>query len=257
MPRAKARNRPLTQLSPRLDKGLLGYATSAAAAGVGLLALAQPADAKVIYTPSHIPIPSPGFVHLDLNHDGITDFSFSAFSLTSKARHPPAMNGQFGLEVRGARSGNSMIISSKICAAELRRGDVISSAKHFEGGNDFFRMWSFAFSTNFPTGRFTGPWVNAGGFLGLKFLINGETHFGWAHVTITANIFANPGAFITGYAFEDEPNTPIAAGVPPGADERSSAQPDSAPTPTLQPATLGHLAAGAWAVPLWRGTDMN
>jgi hypothetical protein len=51
-------------LHRRLDM----YALAASAAGVGLVALAQPAEAKIVYTPSNIPINvNGGVVDLDLN----------------------------------------------------------------------------------------------------------------------------------------------------------------------------------------------
>src|SRR5271167_317755 len=50
------------------------YALAAGAAGVSVLALARPAEAKIVYTPAHIGIGRGGQVGIDLNHDGITDF---------------------------------------------------------------------------------------------------------------------------------------------------------------------------------------
>jgi len=51
------------------------YALAAGAAGVGLLALAQPAEAKIVYTPTHHVIGKNGRYKLDLNHDKITDIT--------------------------------------------------------------------------------------------------------------------------------------------------------------------------------------
>src|SRR5579864_169375 len=67
-----ATNRAASRLSENLDKNLTAYAIAAGAAGVGLLALAQPADAKIVYTPAHKNIGAQTFI--DLNHDGINDF---------------------------------------------------------------------------------------------------------------------------------------------------------------------------------------
>jgi hypothetical protein len=68
------------QLALLLDKGLLAYAAAASAAGVGLLALAPAADAKIVYRSAHIEIGPRHIFNLDLNHDGITDFRFSNFA---------------------------------------------------------------------------------------------------------------------------------------------------------------------------------
>ena len=46
---------------------------------------------------------------------------------------------------------------------------------------------------------------------------------------------------LTGYAYETIPNKPIIAGKTKGPD-----------VVTISPASLGHLAAGASAIPSWR-----
>jgi len=48
------------------------YALAASATGVGALALANPAEAKIVYTRVNQPIPQ--VLILDLNNDGIADF---------------------------------------------------------------------------------------------------------------------------------------------------------------------------------------
>jgi hypothetical protein len=61
-------------LSRSVHHRLNAYCLAATAAGVGLLALAVPAGARIVYTPANMKIP-PGSVPLDLNHDGVVDFS--------------------------------------------------------------------------------------------------------------------------------------------------------------------------------------
>jgi len=57
------------------------YALAAAAAGVSMSALAEPAEAKIVYTSVWVPIlPSKSLVNLDLNNDGIADFAFSNYA---------------------------------------------------------------------------------------------------------------------------------------------------------------------------------
>ncbi len=51
-------------------------------------------------------------------------------------------------------------------------------------------------------------------------------------------------ALLTGYAYETIPNKPIIAGKTHGKD-----------VITLEPASLGHLARGASAIPAWRGKE--
>jgi hypothetical protein len=51
------------------------YALAASAAGVGMLALAEPAEAKIVYTPTHEKLI--GNVPIDLNHGGKADMRFA------------------------------------------------------------------------------------------------------------------------------------------------------------------------------------
>ena len=69
-------------LSDTCQRRLNSYALAATAAGVGSLALALPAEAKIVYTPAHRVMSTSDPQHwypLDLNHDGVKDFSFSAY----------------------------------------------------------------------------------------------------------------------------------------------------------------------------------
>jgi hypothetical protein len=68
-----SRPRATAELSDSLHHRLNSYALAASAAGVGVLAVAQPADAKIVYTPAHVVVSE--VVPLDLNHDGIVDFT--------------------------------------------------------------------------------------------------------------------------------------------------------------------------------------
>src|ERR1700686_1568612 len=73
------KNREAAQVSASLEKRLLTYAVAASAAGVGILASGQVAEAKIVYTPAHKHINVNGpTINLDLNHDGITDVIFKA-----------------------------------------------------------------------------------------------------------------------------------------------------------------------------------
>ena len=68
----RSRPRTTAQFSDSTHHQLNMYAVAAGAAGVGMLALAQPAEAKIVYTPANTPIRF--VVNLDLNNDGLPDF---------------------------------------------------------------------------------------------------------------------------------------------------------------------------------------
>jgi hypothetical protein len=73
-------------------------------------------------------------------------------------------------------------------------------------------------------------------YLGLRFIIKGETHFGWARLNVACNLGSKKIGLLTGYAYETIANKPIIAGKTKGPDFI-----------TVQPASLGQLARGASA----------
>ena len=63
-----------SRLSDSVHRQLSQYALAASAAGMGMLALTQSAEAKIVYTPAHRHVLLHHPLALDLNHDGIVDF---------------------------------------------------------------------------------------------------------------------------------------------------------------------------------------
>jgi hypothetical protein len=68
-----------------------------------MLALAQPAEAKIIYAPAHITIVPDHHFNLDLNHDDVTYFAledrskrYSAFGFATLSAKPAKGNGVRG-----------------------------------------------------------------------------------------------------------------------------------------------------------------
>jgi hypothetical protein len=245
-------------LAANLDKRLLNYATAASAAGVGLLALTHPAEAKVIYTPTNLPITVNGpYVQLDVNNDGVADFSFYNVQTSGDARGRTKRNASpplgfyahaiIGIPTQAANEIGAMTsFGNGVCAAELTKGRVISANKNFKPGE----LDLFAVAGDYTSpGSAACPWRgrnNTGGFLALKFVADGNTYFGWARITLNAGL-----PTITGYAYESAPGQSIKAGAMGGPDEKSDAS--QAPAlPAPQPASLGALASGASGLALWR-----
>ncbi len=79
----KRTSRKPSELSQSLQRNLKAYALAASAAGVGMLAL--PAEAKIVYRPTHIYIPLHHPVGLDLNGDGIVDFKIGRYRYAFKS----------------------------------------------------------------------------------------------------------------------------------------------------------------------------
>ena len=245
------KNRRPAALDLNLDKNLLNYAAAATAAGVGFLALAQPAEAKIVYTPANIPITVNGPpVQIDLNHDGIIDFTIINSSGTCEAKGIHQLGCSFAAfyavaAQTGNEIGSSQTFNGAQCAALLHGGRLIGTGKKFQPNNAVM-FENVASSAN--SGPHDCPWTgrgNPGGFLGLKFVVGSNTFYGWAFVKLTST-----GPVLAGYAYENTPGASIKAGATKGAER---AETSYAPAlPVLQPATLGVLANGARGLSAWR-----
>lgn len=267
-----AKNRPKTQLSGKLDKNLVSYVAAATAAGVGVVTGTMPAQAKVVYTPANVKLGS-SFV-LDLNHDGIADYTFTnthgAFCFgqfcTTNRVHPlrPQSQGSesFGKLMVYGLSGNQ-VWGQGTGASALSGGVFVGSKGKFPGGDLMVKAFDIdgmveGLQVQGPWREFSttwGPSTLKNHYLGFKFFINGQTHYGWARF----NVSVTPGAYVqatlTGYAYETQPDTPIPTIGFSISENRISpeqvipARPEGA-TPT--PASLGLLAAGVDGLPVWR-----
>jgi hypothetical protein len=97
--------------------------------------------------------------------------------------------------------------------------------------------------------------------LGLKFVVGGEVHYGWARVSVTLGHNRQRDDVVgtlTGYAYETVPDKPIIAGRITGPDviteqpEAREITPAPLVAPAPAPATLGVLAKGAPGLGIWR-----
>ena len=222
--------RQAKKLSQPLERQLKVYALAASAAGVGMLALAQPAEAKIVYTPAHKHIGPNQSLRLDLNHDRKVDFTLSNFASCGTDQC------HYDLFQRPAAAGNSAVgyifDGQLLLASALNHGVRIGRGVGFHKGTA--ALVEIVFSSGGLSTNVFGPWPNVKDhYLGLKFQIRGKTHYGWARLSVAVNKTTINGT-LTGYAYETAPNKPIIAGKTKGRNEASE-----------QPSGLGALAAGA------------
>jgi hypothetical protein len=239
-------HRPPCQFSSSLHNKLNAYALSAAAAGVALMAVSSPAEAEIVFTPVNGQITSGSKYALDLNHDGVVDFNLindlhlSTTPFGDDLNISPAVRGNAIWQ--GARERYN-----QADAAALPAGVPVGSGKPF-----IFRNVNMAYASltafTYVSG---GPWKNVTNrFLGLRFLINGEVHFGWARLTVLADSHRETvKATLTGYAYETVANQPILTGQTSGTLEESSMTRPAGSHPALQ---LGLLALGSPGLAAWR-----
>jgi hypothetical protein len=222
--------RPRTpiNLSDSLHQRLNSYALAASAAGVTLLALAPPAEAKIVYTPAHARIGLNKQYNLDL--DGMPAYFLWVSSNGPVMRVSGNTNCTFSTnDVFGSYTQSVQ----HVLAFAFKKGSVISSQSAAQFGTMVFQQ----------SGKWFGHWVNAKNrYLGFVFFVpkHCSKHYGWARLSVKTTTTSVTGT-LTGYAYETIPNKPIIAGKTHGKD-----------VVTLEPATLGHLARGASAITAWR-----
>jgi hypothetical protein len=144
-------------------------------------------------------------------------------------------------------------------AAALPLGAAIQNGQRFGGKDKPVGMGFVAFRTsNTHSTKWYGPWMNGGNgvrnrYLGLKFEIGGQFHFGWARLTVTTTQPHTWRATLTGFAYETVSGKGIFAGQMKGADDASAEESNPALTvPTPESATLGVLALGSPGLSIWR-----
>lgn len=222
------------------------YSAAAMTAGVGLLALAAPAEGSVVVTKANIQIGfNPGFV--DLNNDGINDIELVA----NIANYDHSFYWTFAaLPLNGGKvmGGNRGPLGPY--ASALMKGQNIGPSARFSSSQARGQIvmerliGSESASINVT---YYGKWMpNTPHYLGVKFIIKGETHYGWILATVSSK--EELSGTVTEYAYETVPNKKIGAGATSETDEPAAQQvmrKSNGPS-------LGMLALGADALPIWR-----
>jgi len=124
-----------------------------------------------------------------------------------------------------AKSSGAILTSQGGGPAALRKGSKIGMPDNFNSQDTEQVLAEESF------GNFANV-INR--FLGVRFLIDGQVHYGWIGFR---SVSPGPTAKLAGWAYETEPNKPIAAG------DRGEAA-DSASVPSAAPTSLQLLAMG-------------
>ena len=198
-----SRPRKTANLSELVHRQLNMYAIAAGAALVVALALAQPVEAKIVYTKAHVVIEYNNYYNLDLNRDGVADFTISVKSSRGDPCYTSSVTEQ-------PSSGNGVVGQPPVA---LNRGAEIGPGQQFYG-----RAGTMAFQ-NYRCYQ-GGPWFNVDNrYLGLSFQRNGQTHYGWARLSVQFHSYYFT-ATLTGYAYETIPGKAIKAGPDQGPGKR-------------------------------------
>ena len=154
--------------SDSIHQPLNMYAVMASAAGVGMLALSHPAEAKIVSTPAHTLIDSGQTAPLDLNHDGKADFSFQNYSNTFEGSE----QGFFTVitaQAKNAVDGEAVYDR----ALALKAGTRVGAKARF------ISLHSISMVSADAAERCFQNWSNVKNrYLGLRFVAKQQTHFG-------------------------------------------------------------------------------
>jgi hypothetical protein len=221
-----------TSSGPRSIQERLARLAIAATLAVGWFAMGRPAGAEIVYTPTNITVGPNGSYNLDVNNDGIIDFTISAsaqgFGICCVSDPTGVVctryNATLSVDETPA-SGNDVVGSPP---AALASGDQIGPSQTFRSGTGTLRSVSVKRSSPSrcqASTSYSGKWVTSSlQYLGLAFKIDGQTCYGWARLSVEVNP-STASATLTGYAYETIPGMAINAGQTSDGDGSSGLRP--------------------------------
>jgi MYXO-CTERM domain-containing protein len=184
-----------------LDRKLIAYAAATAA---GMTAAAQTAEADIVVTqPTPVPFGSGATININFDEQGAEEY---------KLGHVTGPNRVSLLKDTNALSTNAYVVTpANIQPAALPAGFIIGPAATYSTTYDADLANQGTGAGNFTIDNVTGNPQ----YVGVKFqtTTGGPTYFGWIGVDIT-NATDLTGQ-ITSYAYENTPDTAIAAGAVP------------------------------------------
>jgi hypothetical protein len=178
--------RKTANLSDSVHPQLNMYAIAATAAGAGVLALTQPGEAKIVYTPIAVALPPNS--NFDLNSflsmaplltlkntrfvTGYPSCSCDLFAIGDVAHYSVTYSSRNYIFANALASGAR--IGPRLRFGQSRAGlaNVFASAKN-EGSR--------------------GQWRNVTKrYLGIRFQVNGQFHYGWARLNVSVYFRSTP-----------------------------------------------------------------
>jgi hypothetical protein len=231
MNRPSGPRKTASNLSEPVDQHLNMYAIAAVVAVVSVLALPQPSEARIVYTPTNVQVGIRPY-NLDLNHDGLTDFMLQQYHQVNRGCLGGRAERAWLTESGTQRNG---VVGSGSWPAALSQGRKIEPSRSFvfyangmalaERGF-FWRGGSCIFLRELD-----GNWVKVSNrYLGVEFQIKGKTHYGWARLSFQVGyVYIN--ATLTGYAYETIPGKAIKAGQTNGSVDAPTGDD---PSPTVE-----------------------
>jgi hypothetical protein len=200
----------------------------------------QFANAQIVYTDINPDITSASAYSLDLNNDGITDFSIVASNVNNA-------NGYSSYVAAYGLNGNGVARSSpnSTYAKNFNGGTAIEASAVWASQSSLKTKYNYCQPFGGCSSGGSGSFGGGDGFLGLRLIANGQTYYGWARFKKVAVSNNNASFMIREYAYDSTPNHSIVAGVTSGARlteeiflEENIFSPVSYPNPLCKSATI-------------------
>lgn len=170
--------------------------------------LTIPTCAEIVYTPVNVGIGVDGHYHIDLNGDGITDFTIRNHDWDVTCIGWPGSIHNDKLAATHPKGNELVKVNGG--AAALPEGVEVGPDQVFTTGGlmlEYASGWIRLYGMCDYSPHSWGPWSYVtSAYLGVEFLINGEIHYGW---------IASSGGLtptVTGFAYETVPNQSIVTG---------------------------------------------
>ncbi|HVI10307.1 MAG TPA: hypothetical protein VND65_18605 [Candidatus Binatia bacterium] len=248
-PRAKTPVRLPEFLSQRLN----AYTATAAAAGVGVLACAMPAEAAPVCKSLSVELRFTNTYPLNPAGQGAAPFNIAQ----TRMSYSPITTGHstFLWLNRGFlvpnTAGAKALLGPDDFPADVAFGAEIGPSGKFGKGASYGLLFTYGFGNLSRVGGGTklkhrgNLDLTQENYLGYQFSESGQVHYGWARLTVT---YENPPdsntvIHIQGYGYESSPKTAIAAGNCGTGEKANTVAPASDTNPQKQ--SLGELALGA------------
>jgi hypothetical protein len=180
-----------------------------AAAGAAVLAVGS-AQAQIVYTDVN-----PDFIHggneiqagLDLNNDGTGDFAIASVDTTVASQNNALIETTLVAPLVAGNEIAGIVPTSFNYALALNSGTAINSTTNWIADT-----CTMAYRVN-GASPYNEQWNGVTDkYLGLKFLVGGNTHYGWARLDCLGDTWT-----LKDYAYESTANTAINAGAMPVA----------------------------------------
>ncbi len=179
-------------------------------------ALVLPAQAQIVYTQVNVSIPVGGSYNLDLNGDGVTDFTLKSKLLQGYCQ----AGDEYVWSLTVIPSGGNDVVTA---ADQFGSGyaSALTYGVAVNAGQNFYPSASVMADLNWGACGIgmLGEWLNLPNrYLGLQFRTpDGTTHYAWVKLTTAAYVdqdeHLHASTLLTGFAYQVSPGEGILAGA--------------------------------------------